>query len=73
MSSLSSQQALELTASFSTTADRMRAAGVEFYLRASICETASRVAFLKAGLLARQEEMRPLLGQLFRRAVFAVA
>jgi len=69
----SSHEALELTASFSFTADRLRAEEGELQLRARICETASRVAFLKASILARDEEVRPTFGQLFRKGVFAVA
>jgi hypothetical protein len=30
-----------------------------------MCETASRIPFLKAGILAKGAEMRPLLGQIF--------
>lgn len=37
------------------------------------CETASRVAFLRASILAKEEELHPLLGQIFRRAIFATA
>jgi len=73
MSCLSSQQALELTAAFTRIAERMRAGDADFQTRANMCEMASRIAFLKAGILAREEEMRPLFGQIFRRAAFAVA
>jgi hypothetical protein len=34
---------------------------------------ASRTAFLKAHLIASDEEMRPSFGESFRRAVYAVA
>jgi hypothetical protein len=70
---LTSQEALRLTATFAFTADRMRAADDAFVIRARICETASRVAFLRAHLIARREEILPALGETFRRAVFAVA
>ena len=70
---LTSQEALRLTASFAFTADRMRAAHECFALRASICETASRIAFLRAHRIARREEIAPGLGQTFRRAMMAVA
>jgi hypothetical protein len=70
---LTSQDALRLTASFAFTADRMRAADHAFEIRARICETASRVAFLRAHLIAKREEILPPLGESFRRAVFAVA
>jgi hypothetical protein len=73
MNRLSSQQALELTAAFAQMAERMRAGDAEFQARADMCEIASRVAFLKARLLAKDEELRPMLGQIFRRAAFTVA
>ena len=73
MSSLTSLQALELTASFACAAARMRAGGGDFQKRASLCETASRVAFLRASLLARDEDLRPVFGQNFRKAFFATA
>lgn len=69
---LTSQEALRLTASFAFTADRMRAADHSFEIRAQICETAIHVAFLRARLIER-EEILPLLGESFRRVVFAVA
>jgi hypothetical protein len=70
---LSSQEALKLTASFAFTADRMRAADEALRVRASICETASRVAFLTAHRLAKREEVLPLLGHTLHRASFAIA
>lgn len=70
---LTSQEALVLTAAFAFTADRMRAAEGLFETRASICDAASRVAFLKAHLIAKREEVFPVLGDTFRRAAFAVA
>jgi hypothetical protein len=70
---LTSQEALRLTSSFAFTADRMRAADHSFEIRARICETASRAAFLRAHLIAKREEILPPLGESFRRAVFAVA
>jgi hypothetical protein len=73
MSSLTSHQALELTAQFICIAARMRAEEGDFQERANLCETASRVAFLKASILARDEEARPVFGQNFRKAVFAIA
>lgn len=73
MSQLTSHEALALTASFALTADRMRAADSGSDLRAQLCETASRIAFLRAQLLAKSEEVQPAFGGLFRRAVFAIA
>jgi hypothetical protein len=72
MSVLSSHEALQLTATFAFTAERMRTdAGSQ--TRASLYDRASRVAFLRAHLIARNEEGRPSFGQTFRRAMFASA
>lgn len=73
MSQLTSHQALELTAHFVFVADRMRAAPSDFQARASVCERASRIAFLRAQILAKNEESQPAFGALFQRAAFAVA
>jgi hypothetical protein len=62
-----------LTANFVCTADRMRAGDASFAIRASICEIASRVAFLQAQRIARREEILPMFGETLRRAVFATA
>jgi len=70
---LTSQEALRLTAAFASTADQMRAGDDAVEIRAQICETASRVAFLRAHLIAKREEILPALGETFQRAVFAVA
>lgn len=72
ISPLSSYQALELTASFAFTAERMRADS-ESQARANLYDRASRIAFLRAHRIARDEEARPASGQIFRRAVFAMA
>jgi hypothetical protein len=72
LSQLTSQEALRLTANFAFTADRMREGDRAFAIRANICETASRVAFLRAHIIARQEEIIPRFGECLRRAVFAV-
>lgn len=73
MSCLTSCQALELTANFAFTAAHMRAAGAEFQEQARLYETASRIAFMKAHMIAKNEEIRPVIGQASYRAVFAVA
>ncbi len=73
MSTLTSQEALRLTASFSFAADRMRNGDESQQLRAKICETASRIAFLRAHSIAKQEQVFPVLGQSYRRADFLVA
>lgn len=72
LSQLTSHEALRLTANFAFTADRMREADRAFAIRANICETASRVAFLRAHMIARQEEIVPGFGECLRRAFFAV-
>ena len=73
MSQLTSHDALRLTATFAFTADRMRAANQELGTRASICETASRIAFLRAQSIAKREQILPSLGQCYRRAVYSIA
>jgi hypothetical protein len=73
MSLLTSHQALELCASLSFQAERLRASQGEFHVRARLCDVASRVAFLRARAMARNEETHPAFGQSFRKAVFAVA
>lgn len=72
MSSLSSHQALALTASFAFTAERMRADS-RAQARAKLYERASRIAFLRAHQISRDEETRPTFGQFYRRALFAQA
>ena len=72
LSQLTSQEALQLTANFAFTADRMREADRAFAIRANICETASRVAFLRAHIIARQEDILPGLGEYVQRRAFAV-
>ncbi len=73
LSQLTSHEALRLTANFAVIADRMRTGDETFEIRASICETASRIAFLRAQKIAKREEILPALGDTFRRAVFAIA
>ena len=68
---LTSQEALQLPAAFTCTADRMRAAGEASEVRRNICETASRIAFLRAHLIASREESFPPLGEALPRAIFA--
>jgi hypothetical protein len=72
MSCLSSHEALQLTATFASAADRMRA-DADACPRASLYEIASRIAFLRAHVIARNEEGRPVFGQSFRGAAFASA
>jgi hypothetical protein len=73
MSQLTFHQALDLTANFAFIAERMRAADHDSQTRANVCETASRIAFLRAHILAKDDEGRPSFGTIFRRAAFAVA
>ena len=68
---LTSQEALELAARFACTADQMRAAGEVSEVRRKICETASRIAFLRAHLIARREELVPAPGAALPRAIVA--
>jgi hypothetical protein len=70
---LTSHEALLLTANFAFTADRMRAADETHQIRASICDTASRIAFLRAHLIAEREEIVTGFSGAFRRGVFATA
>jgi len=74
MAYLSSHQALQLAADFALTAEYAREAHAPgFSTSASLFETASRAAFLKAHLIARDEETRPIFGESFRRAAYAIA
>lgn len=73
MSQLSSHEALLLTSHFVSTAERMRVADAHSQVRAALCETASRIAFLRAHLIAKDEEIRPVFGGTSWRAAFAVA
>ena len=73
MLQLTSREALRLTANFAFTADRMRAADQDLATRASICERASRIAFLRAHSIAKREQIVPNLGECHRRAVFSIA
>ena len=73
MSQLTFHQALELTANFAFLAERMRAADCDFQTRANVCEAASRIAFLRAHIIAKDEQTRPAFGMTFQRAAFAVA
>jgi len=62
-SELTSQEALRLTATFACTADRMRTIDAAFAVRTKICETASRVAFLRAHRITQREEIFPQMGE----------
>ena len=73
MSQFTSHEAILLTSSFVLTAERMRVGDTHSQARAALCEVASRVAFLRAHLIAKDEEVRPMFGQTARRATFAVA
>ncbi len=71
---LSSTQALKLAADFAHVADQVRAAdGSDLKHLIGLYEKASRVAFLRAHVIARDEEARPRFGQSSHRAVFAIA
>jgi hypothetical protein len=70
---LTSQEALQLAAAFRCTADRMRAAHGASPIRTQICATASRIALLRAHLIAEREEPSPSPSNAFQRAIFAVS
>jgi len=73
MARVSCHEALQLAADFARRAERMRADdAADFQTKVDLYETASRVAFLKAHVIAKEEEVRPVPGQSFRRAAFAV-
>ncbi|GEM_PF-2032136 len=73
MHCLTSAQALQLAADFALTADYIRAAeATDSQTRASLLETASRAAFLRAQAIARDEAIRSVFGHSFRHA-FAMA
>ena len=67
---LTSQEAFQLAAAYARTADRMRAAHGASEIRLQICETASRIAFLRAHRIAEREELFPSLGDTFERVIF---
>ena len=68
---LTSQEALQLAAALACTADRLRAAGEASEVRQKICQTASRIAFLRAHLIASREELFPPPGDALQPAIFA--
>lgn len=73
MPALTSYEALQLTAHFAITAERMKTADSDCCGRAAMFEAASRVSFLKAHLIAQKEESAAVFGEMSRRAVFTVA
>ena len=74
MAHLTSHEALQLAADFALKAKRMRLDdAADFQSKADLYETASRVAFLKARVLALDEEVRPVLATNLRRPTFVVA
>jgi hypothetical protein len=74
MAYLSSHQALQLAADFALTAEYVREAHASgLHTRPNLYEIASRAAFLKAHVIARAEETRPIFGESFRRAAYTVA
>jgi hypothetical protein len=73
MAYLTSREALQLAADFALKAEYMRAdTAVGFQTRADLYETASRVAFLKARVIAKDEALRPVVRDIFRRAPLVV-
>jgi len=69
---LTSREALQLAAAFAYAAERMRAAEAGSEIRAKICESASRIALLRAHQLAKREEPYPPLSHAFPLVIFAV-
>jgi hypothetical protein len=74
MAFLSSRQALQLAADFAFTAEYIRETNAaELRAQANLYEMASRAAFLKAHLMAKDEQTRPSFGESVRRVAYAVA
>lgn len=74
MAFLTSTQALQMAAEFAIAAEQMRCSdAADFQSRANIYEIASRIAFLRAHAIAKNEDARPVFGESFRPAAFAVA
>jgi hypothetical protein len=73
MLSLTSHEALQLTATFAFTAEYLRSAAAPARVRAQIYDTASRVAFLRAHVLLRREEARQHFGEASPRSWFPSA
>jgi len=73
MPQLTPLEALQLTSTFVSTAERMRTSGTDLEKRALLYDTASRVAFLRAHLLSQRDEVRPMFGEIQRRAIFSIA
>ena len=73
MAYLTSREALQLAADFALKAEYMRADdATDFQTKVDLYETASRVALLRAHVIAEGEEVRPVVGKSFRRAALAV-
>ena len=70
---LTSRDALELAADFALKAEHVRVDdAADFQTKADLYETASRVQFLRAHRIAEDEAVRPVVGNNFCRAAFAV-
>jgi hypothetical protein len=73
MAHLTSRDALQLAADFALKAEYMRADhAADFQTKADLYDTASRVAFLRAHVIAEDEAVRPVVGKNFCRAALAV-
>jgi hypothetical protein len=73
MAQLTSREALQLAADFARKAEYMRADdAADFQTQADLYETASRIAFLRAHMIARAEEVRPAVGKTSHRSVLAL-
>jgi hypothetical protein len=70
MAQLTSREALQLAADFALKAECMRSDdATDFQTKVELYETASRVALLRAHMVANEEEVRPVVGKSLRRAV----
>lgn len=73
MAHLTSREALQLAADFALKAEYMRSDdAADFQTKADLYESASRVAFLRAHMIAKGEEVRPAVGTSCHRAALAL-
>jgi hypothetical protein len=73
MLSLTSHEALQLTATFAFTAEYLRSTDSPARVRARIYDRASRIALLRAHVLTRREDAKPRFGEPSRQSLFASA
>ncbi|HEY6767070.1 MAG TPA: hypothetical protein VI386_20105 [Candidatus Sulfotelmatobacter sp.] len=73
MSELTSSQALQIAADFALASECMKQAGPGIASRTRICELATRIALLRAPVLAKAEFARPFFGESLGQSMFASA